>query len=226
MSSFSALFERILPAPHRPRRPPHAEARCSTPWLAPLGKTYIIFNLFNYISFRAAGATVTALLLAFLVGPPGHRAAAREESGTDHPRRGPGEPSDQARHADHGRADHHHGHRGADAALGADSTNRIRRRGDAVDSLDGVHRIPRRLPEDRAGEIARAGGPCGSWWGSDSFGLLLGLFSVPSSRGPPSRRSPPTATTLPFFKYLVVNFSPLLYVALRDEWSSPAAATP
>src|SRR5919108_5939648 len=39
-------------------------------WLAPLGKTHIIFNLFNYISFRAAGATVTALLLAFLVGPP------------------------------------------------------------------------------------------------------------------------------------------------------------
>ena len=39
-------------------------------WRAPLGKTYIIFNLFNYISFRAAGATVTALLLAFLVGPP------------------------------------------------------------------------------------------------------------------------------------------------------------
>src|SRR5918912_1893961 len=38
--------------------------------LAPLGKTYILFNLFNYISFRAAGATVTALLLAFIVGPP------------------------------------------------------------------------------------------------------------------------------------------------------------
>src|SRR6476646_8551805 len=38
-------------------------------WLAPLGKTYIIFNLFNYITFRAAGATVTALLLAFVVGP-------------------------------------------------------------------------------------------------------------------------------------------------------------
>src|SRR5215207_3342788 len=37
--------------------------------LAPLGKKYIIFNLFNYISFRAAGATVTALLLAFVVGP-------------------------------------------------------------------------------------------------------------------------------------------------------------
>src|SRR5690349_14415567 len=38
-------------------------------WLAPLGRTYILFNLFNYISFRAAGATVTALLLAFIVGP-------------------------------------------------------------------------------------------------------------------------------------------------------------
>src|ERR671917_1307196 len=39
-------------------------------WLAPLGKQYILFNLFNYISFRAAGATVTALLLAFVMGPP------------------------------------------------------------------------------------------------------------------------------------------------------------
>ena len=39
-------------------------------WLAPLGKSYIIFNLFNYISFRAAGAVVTALVLAFNIGPP------------------------------------------------------------------------------------------------------------------------------------------------------------
>src|SRR6266850_3912077 len=37
--------------------------------LAPLGKKFIIFNLFNYISFRAAGAMVTALLLAFVIGP-------------------------------------------------------------------------------------------------------------------------------------------------------------
>ena len=35
----------------------------------PLGKQYLIFNLFNYLSFRAAGAMVTALLIAFLVGP-------------------------------------------------------------------------------------------------------------------------------------------------------------
>ncbi len=37
--------------------------------LAPLGRDYIIFNLFNYISFRAAGAVVTALLIAFAAGP-------------------------------------------------------------------------------------------------------------------------------------------------------------
>jgi len=37
--------------------------------LAPLGKHLLLFNLFNYISFRAAGATVTAILLAFVIGP-------------------------------------------------------------------------------------------------------------------------------------------------------------
>ncbi len=36
---------------------------------APLGKKYLIFNLFTYISFRAAGAMVTALLIAFALGP-------------------------------------------------------------------------------------------------------------------------------------------------------------
>jgi phospho-N-acetylmuramoyl-pentapeptide-transferase len=37
--------------------------------LAPLAKQHILFNLFNYITFRAAGAIVTALLLAFICGP-------------------------------------------------------------------------------------------------------------------------------------------------------------
>ena len=37
--------------------------------LAPLAKQHILFNLFNYITFRAAGATVTALLCAFVFGP-------------------------------------------------------------------------------------------------------------------------------------------------------------
>ena len=38
--------------------------------LAPLAKHYLIFNLLNYISFRAAAATVTAILMAFVIGPP------------------------------------------------------------------------------------------------------------------------------------------------------------
>src|SRR5947207_5938935 len=37
--------------------------------LAPLARQHILFNLFNYITFRAAGAVMTALLLAFLLGP-------------------------------------------------------------------------------------------------------------------------------------------------------------
>ena len=40
--------------------------------LAPLaryGGVFKIFNLFNYITFRAAGAFVTALVVAFVFGP-------------------------------------------------------------------------------------------------------------------------------------------------------------
>ena len=37
--------------------------------LTPLAKKHILFNLFNYITFRAAGATVTALFVAFVIGP-------------------------------------------------------------------------------------------------------------------------------------------------------------
>ena len=37
--------------------------------LFPLADRHIIFNVFQYISFRAAGAMVTALLVSFFVGP-------------------------------------------------------------------------------------------------------------------------------------------------------------
>ncbi|MGH2395339.1 MAG: phospho-N-acetylmuramoyl-pentapeptide-transferase, partial [Candidatus Limnocylindria bacterium] len=37
--------------------------------LVPLADQYTFFNLFRYITFRAAYATVTALILAFLLGP-------------------------------------------------------------------------------------------------------------------------------------------------------------
>ena len=38
--------------------------------LFPLADEHIVFNLFQYISFRTAGAMVTALATTFLVGPP------------------------------------------------------------------------------------------------------------------------------------------------------------
>jgi len=47
----------------------HREVTILYHLLVPLTKYFSAFNLFNYISFRAAGAVVTALLLAFLVGP-------------------------------------------------------------------------------------------------------------------------------------------------------------
>ncbi len=37
--------------------------------LFPLAERHILFNVFQYISFRAAGAMVTALITAFVVGP-------------------------------------------------------------------------------------------------------------------------------------------------------------
>ena len=38
-------------------------------FLAPLADTHIMFNLFRYITFRAAGGMATALVLSFLLGP-------------------------------------------------------------------------------------------------------------------------------------------------------------
>jgi len=38
-------------------------------WLYPLVKYFTFFNLFRYITFRSAGAAVTALAISFLLGP-------------------------------------------------------------------------------------------------------------------------------------------------------------
>ena len=126
-------------------------------WLAPLGKTHIIFNLFNYISFRAAGATVTALLLAFVVGPAVIRRLRARKVGQVIRAEGPASHQSKRGTPDDGRAHHPARDHRPDAALGA-AHQPVRRRGDAVDPLDGLHRVPRRLPEDRPGQVARAGG--------------------------------------------------------------------
>lgn len=47
-------------------------------FLVPLARHYRVLNVFTYISFRAVGAAVTSLLLSFIVGPIILRALARQ----------------------------------------------------------------------------------------------------------------------------------------------------
>ena len=42
-----------------------------------LADVHIVFNLFRFITFRAAGALVTSLMLAFVLGPMTIRALTR-----------------------------------------------------------------------------------------------------------------------------------------------------
>jgi phospho-N-acetylmuramoyl-pentapeptide-transferase len=178
-------------------------------WLAPLGQTYIIFNLFNYISFRAAGATVTALLLAFLVGPPVIRRLRARKVGQVVRAEGPAS---------------HQSKRGTPTMGGliillativptllwAPLSNRFVVVAmlstlwmGCIGFLDDYLKI---VQGKSRGLVARwkLAGQC-------SFGLLLGLF-LAFNPVVPSDTIPATATTLPFFKYLVVNFAPWLFV--------------
>jgi phospho-N-acetylmuramoyl-pentapeptide-transferase len=178
-------------------------------WLAPLGQKYIIFNLFNYISFRAAGATVTALLLAFVVGPPVIRRLRARKVGQVIRAEGPAS---------------HQSKRGTPTMGGliillativptllwAPLTNRfvvvamlsILWMG-CIGFLDDYLKIVQGKPRGLVAKWKLAG--------QVSFGVLLGLF-LAYNPVVPTETIPATATTLPFFKYLVVNFAPLLYV--------------
>lgn len=177
--------------------------------LAPLGKQYIIFNLFNYISFRAAGATVTALLLAFVLGPPVIRRLRARKVGQVIRAEGPAS---------------HQTKRGTPTMGGliilfativptllwAPLTNRYVVVAmlstlwmGCIGFLDDYLKI---VQGKSRGLVARwkLAGQC-------SFGLLLGLF-LAFNPVVPADTIPATATTLPFFKYLVVNFAPWLFV--------------
>ncbi len=37
--------------------------------LYPLSEHYFIFNIFQYLTFRAAGAAITSLFISFFIGP-------------------------------------------------------------------------------------------------------------------------------------------------------------
>jgi phospho-N-acetylmuramoyl-pentapeptide-transferase len=177
--------------------------------LAPLGKSYIFFNLFNYISFRAAGAVVTALVLAFLVGPYIIRRLRALKVG-------------QVVRADFLAS--HQGKRGTPTmggiiillctilptVLWADLTNRFV----AVALLAMLWTGLIGFLDDYLKVVqGRSRGLVAKWklTGQVFFGLALGLylvyFPVVSTSVMPA-----TATTVPFFKFVVANFAPWLYV--------------
>ena len=176
---------------------------------APMGKSHLFFNLFNYISFRAAGAVVTALLLAFLAGPSIiARLRARKVGQVI---RAEGPASHQAK-------------RGTPTMGGliillativptllwAPLTNRFVLVAmistlwmGCIGFIDDYLKI---VQGKSRGLVAKY-----KLIGQCSFGVLLGLLLLSWPVVPPDT-IPPTATTLPFFKYLVVNFSPWLFV--------------
>jgi len=177
--------------------------------LAPLGKQHLIFNLFNYISFRAGAATVTALLLAFLVGPGIIRRLRERKVGQVIRAEGPAS---------------HQGKRGTPTmggviiliatilptVLWAQLTNRFVIVAvlatlwmGTIGFLDDYLKIVQ----------GRSRGLVARWKlvGQCTFGLALGLYLIYFPVAPVGE-IPATATTLPFFKYLVVNFAPWLFV--------------
>ena len=177
--------------------------------LAPLGKQHLIFNLFNYISFRAGAATVTALLLAFMVGPGIIRRLRERKVGQVIRAEGPAS---------------HQGKRGTPTMGGviiliativptllwAQLTNRFVIVAmlatlwmGAIGFLDDYLKIVQ----------GRSRGLVARWKlvGQCTFGIALGLYLIYFPVAPVGE-IPATATTLPFFKYLVVNFAPWLFV--------------
>ena len=177
--------------------------------LAPLGKTWIIFNLFNYISFRAAGATVTALLIAFVVGPGIIRRLRAHKVGQVIRAEGPASPQSKRGTPTMG---------GLIILLATVLPTLLWARLDnrfvlvallsilwmgCIGFIDDYLKI---VQGKSRGLVAKwkLVGQCG-------FGLLLGLLLLYKPVVPESIL-PATATTLPFFKYLVVNFAPLLFI--------------
>jgi len=177
--------------------------------LAPLGKKYLLFNLINYLSFRAAAAMVTALFIAFVVGPGIIAKLRAHKVGQVIRAEGPAS---------------HQGKRGTPTMGGIIillSTviptllwARLENRAvlfallsilwmGGIGFIDDYLKI---VQGKSRGLVAR--------WklvGQCSFGIALGLllYQYPVV---PVDTIPATATTLPFFKYLVVNFTPLVFV--------------
>lgn len=177
---------------------------------APLAPAGGIFNLFTYISFRAAGAVVTALCIAFLIGPAVIRRLRELKVGQVIRAEGPAS---------------HQGKRGTPTMGGliilaatvvptllwAPLTNRFVVVAilatvwmGAIGFLDDYLKI---VQGKSRGLVAR--------WklaGQVTFGIALGAYLL-AFPVVPETTIPAAATTVPFFKYVVITFTPWLFVA-------------
>jgi phospho-N-acetylmuramoyl-pentapeptide-transferase len=178
--------------------------------LAPLGKQFLPFNLLTYISFRAAGATVTAILLAFIIGPRIIARLRARKIGQVIRIEGPAT---------------HQGKRGTPTMGGviillatvvatllwAQVSNRFVLFAmlatlwmGAIGFIDDYLKIVEGKPRGLVAKWKLAG--------QVSFGIVLGTLLLFFPVVPPDT-IPPTATTLPFFKFVIVVFSAWAYVA-------------
>lgn len=177
--------------------------------LAPLGKTIILFNLFNYISFRAAGAMVTALLIAFVVGPGLIRRLQAHKVGQVI--RADGPASHQAK-------------RGTPTMGGLIIIAATVLPTLLWARLDNAFVIIAVVAMLWCGAIGllddylkvvqgKSRGLVAKWKlaGQVTFGIGLALVLMSQPMVPPDL-IPSTATTVPFFKYLLVIFMPGVYV--------------
>ncbi len=177
--------------------------------LAPLGKMILPFNLLNYISFRAAAAMVMALGIAFLLGPVIIRRLHALKVGQVIRAEGPAS---------------HQAKRGTPTMGGiiiiaatviptlllAPLTNRFVVVSviamlwcGAIGFLDDYLKV---VQGQSRGLVAK--------WklaGQVSFGVTLGVLLLVWPVVNPAS-IPASATTVPFFKYLIVTFAPWLYV--------------
>ena len=178
--------------------------------LAPLSDQYLIFNLFTSISFRAAGAMLTALILAFVVGPS--IIARLKAKKVGQVIRAEGLPS-------------HQGKRGTPTMGGliillatviptllwAPLTNRFV----VVALLATLWTGGIGFVDDYLKIVeGKSRGLVAKWKlaGQCTFGLALGLYLLFFPVVAPET-IPATATTVPFFKYTLLSLAPWLYVA-------------
>ncbi len=177
--------------------------------LAPLGKHLLVFNLLNYISFRAAAATVTAILLAFVIGPPVIARLKARKIGQVIRVEGPAT---------------HQGKRGTPTMGGAIIIvatlvatllwSQLSNRFVLVAMLATLWMGGIGFLDDYLKIVeGKSRGLVAKWKvaGQVSFGVSLGtlLLFFPVV---PTETIPAAATTVPFFKFVVVAFLPWMYV--------------